>query len=849
MDIVDILIPSKKDLIVKYFSKKRDIYFIKSVSRETANTIGFLISKVINKKIELLSFSNFKEFSTWKFKIKKNKKNVEQKQLILNLGGKVNLSEVVKSLTDFGYQNVSRVWQPGEYMLLGDTLILCEINTGDTYRIEIYENVIERISLISIDTYVLIKNFDKIFINSPQGHDKDWDFYKENIIYIYNEELEEKVFIVNIEDREEKDFYLTDNEDQLFETALDLGLRSVPFYVNNQSNNSKNNMGLILKEYVRTGVKVYTQINSNSDTSLVTKKLNLRDIVEVENSNNIRGYYDILDKGLFFSDYESKGEINIEENKAVSKVKNPFTTISFGDYIVHEDHGLGVYSNIERKDENLYLVIRYAGLDKLYVPFSQINKISKYIGLKGKKPVLANLNGRKWKTIKKKVQESLQELARELLQLYALREIQKFNVNNNTNIETNVHKFINSFKYEDTIDQKIATNEILKSMRSGQIMDRLLVGDVGFGKTEVALRGVFLAVQMGYQVAILAPTTILVEQHLSVARERFSGFIENPDKEIESISRFKSEKEKKEILNRLEEGSIKIIIGTHSLLSKAVKYKNLGLLIIDEEQKFGVKQKEAIKSARVDTHVLSMSATPIPRTLSMSLTGIRDISVISSAPLNRKEIINNFSVFNWDKIFKAIENEIEREGQVYFLHNQISDIEKVALIIQEKFPDKIVDIAHGRMSVMHLASTMRKMVEGKIDILVCTTIIENGIDLPNVNTLIIDDPTKLGLSQMYQIRGRVGRSEKQGYAYFFYKRLKGKTYLRLEALEESQSLGSGFILANKDLEIRGAGNLLGKEQSGLIYSVGYSLYMKMLAESINKYKKQAISTWNNVNGS
>jgi transcription-repair coupling factor (superfamily II helicase) len=324
-----------------------------------------------------------------------------------------------------------------------------------------------------------------------------------------------------------------------------------------------------------------------------------------------------------------------------------------------------------------------------------------------------------------------------------------------------------------------------------------------------------------------------VEQHHAVLKERFKGF----DIRIESISRLKTKSESEELLDKLENGEIDIIIGTHSLLSDRVKFKYLGLIVIDEEQRFGVKHKERLKVKRIDVNVLSMSATPIPRSLQMSLSGIRDISIISTPPPNRKSIINYFKKFEWNSVFAAVNKEFERNGQAYYLHNRIEDIDAIALKIQSVFPDKVVEVAHGRLPNKVLGKVMSQMASGKIDLLVSTTIIENGIDLPNVNTLIIDDIEHLGLAQMYQIRGRIGRGERQGYAYFLYKSLKGDSKLRLQALEEFSDLGSGFLLANRDLEIRGAGNILGKEQSGVIERVGYHLYLKLLREEIGEFKE------------
>jgi transcription-repair coupling factor (superfamily II helicase) len=364
-------------------------------------------------------------------------------------------------------------------------------------------------------------------------------------------------------------------------------------------------------------------------------------------------------------------------------------------------------------------------------------------------------------------------------------------------------------------------------------MDRLLVGDVGFGKTEIGMRAAFAVANSGMQVALLAPTTILANQHLKVFTERFKNY---PFK-IALLSRLQSVPERREIIDSLERGKIDILIGTHAILSSDVKFKELGLLIVDEEQKFGVRQKEKLKGRRIDTHVLSMTATPIPRTLNLSLIGVRDISVLAIPPLGRREIKNEFFKFNFEKIKECIVRELRRNGQVYYLHNRIDSIYALEEELRELIPDARIEVAHGRLRGKKLIDVMDRFINHKIDVLLCTTIIENGLDISNANTLIVDDVNRLGLAQIYQIRGRVGRGERQAYACFFYDELRGDAQLRLEAIRESQALGSGFVLSNRDLEIRGAGDILGKKQSGTINSVGYGLYTKLLNDAVEKLKK------------
>jgi transcription-repair coupling factor (superfamily II helicase) len=458
----------------------------------------------------------------------------------------------------------------------------------------------------------------------------------------------------------------------------------------------------------------------------------------------------------------------------------------------------------------------------------------KYIGSGKATPVLTGLNSGVWGRVSKKAKKDVENIAKELLRIYALREVSRCpKVISSPSQLDEYWKFADEFEFSDTEDQYIATKKIAENLQKDTPMDRLLVGDVGFGKTEIGMRAAFAVANSGMQVALLAPTTILANQHLKVFTERFKNY---PFK-IALLSRLQSVPERREITDSLERGKIDILIGTHAILSSDVKFKELGLLIVDEEQKFGVRQKEKLKGRRIDTHVLSMTATPIPRTLNLSLIGVRDISVLAIPPLGRREIKNEFFKFNFEKIKECIVRELRRNGQVYYLHNRIDSIYALEEELRELIPDARIEVAHGRLRGKKLIDVMDRFINHKIDVLLCTTIIENGLDISNANTLIVDDVNRLGLAQIYQIRGRVGRGERQAYACFFYDELRGDAQLRLEAIRESQALGSGFVLSNRDLEIRGAGDILGKKQSGTINSVGYGLYTKLLNDAVEKLKK------------
>ncbi|SFF14261.1 transcription-repair coupling factor [Bacillus sp. OV194] len=521
---------------------------------------------------------------------------------------------------------------------------------------------------------------------------------------------------------------------------------------------------------------------------------------------------------------------NAERIKSYSELK-------VGDYVVHVNHGIGKYLGIETLEikgvHKDYLHIRYAGNDKLYVPVEQIDQVQKFVGSEAKEPKIYALGGSDWKKVKSKVKSSVQDIADDLIKLYAEREASVGYAFGKDGAEQ--QEFESSFPYQETDDQLRAINEIKVDMERTRPMDRLLCGDVGYGKTEVAIRAAFKAVMDGKQVAFLVPTTILAQQHYETFRERFAEFPIS----IGSLSRFRSKKEQSEVTKGLKNGTVDIVIGTHRLLSKDVQYHDLGLLIIDEEQRFGVTHKEKIKRLKSNVDVLTLTATPIPRTLHMSMLGVRDLSVIETPPENRFPVQTYVVEYNASLVREAIERELGRGGQVYFLYNRVETIDRMAEQISALIPDVRVAAAHGQMSENELESVMLDFLEGNIDVLVSTTIIETGVDIPNVNTLIVYDADKMGLSQLYQLRGRVGRSNRVAYAYFTYQRDKVLTEVaekRLQAIKEFTELGSGFKIAMRDLSIRGAGNLLGAQQHGFIDSVGFDLYSQMLQEAIEERK-------------
>jgi transcription-repair coupling factor (superfamily II helicase) len=512
-----------------------------------------------------------------------------------------------------------------------------------------------------------------------------------------------------------------------------------------------------------------------------------------------------------------------------------FRDLKVGDYVVHVDHGIGLFVGLKKlsvgPDAQEFMELRYNGDDKLFVPVERLDLVQKYSG--GARPTLDRLGGTTWEKAKTRVKKAMRDMAGELLKLYAARKaVPGFAFTTDTHWQ---EEFENAFEYDLTPDQQTAIADIKRDMESSTPMDRLLCGDVGYGKTEVAMRASFKAVMDGKQVAFLAPTTVLALQHLKTLRSRFAAF----PVRIDMVSRFRTKQEQKETLDNLKQGKLDIIVGTHRLLSKDVEFRDLGLLVVDEEQRFGVAHKERIKQMRRKVDVLTMSATPIPRTLNMSLVGIRDMSIIETPPRDRLAIQTNVVKFDQKVITQAMRHEMERGGQIYFVHNRVESIYSMGALLRRLVPEARIVIGHGQMGEGELEKVMVDFVERKYDVLLATTIIENGLDIPNANTMVINRADRYGLAQLYQLRGRVGRSDRRAYAYLLVPpqdSLSPVARKRLAAIREFSDLGSGFRVAALDLEIRGAGNLLGGEQSGHIEAIGFEMYMKLLEETIRELK-------------
>lgn len=788
-------ISEKLDPFLSEFKKniklKKNIVLVKTPEYMIPNVVEIL-SEYTKRNIEVLVYDEINKYSKF-----------NDKYLNIKIGDEIKLN----LFEELGYVRVNRVWNHGEYSVVGD--VLTYFKRGDEYvtRISLFDSKVERITLLENNTRTIFKEISETFLSNEQEaltrYSSKRNNYSPYSIYYSRGEIDNDLDLVK----------------------LDIGLRGIPGLTGIQ-------VQKILNSYEKNGYEIFVSTNQEEqeELNLNVKYKKIREELD-------RGFVISNQKIVVITDFELSGKIDLNTfGKTKEKQKDIFKEITKGDFVVHEDHGIGVYQELIEQDGKLYIEVSYAGKDKLLIPLSVGNKISKYVGSGKSKPILTGLNSGVWLRIKGKAKEDIMAMASELVNLYAMRDLIKTNsIIKSSDDIFQLNEFIEKFKYKDTEDQIVITNEIVEDLKKNKPMDRLIVGDVGFGKTELAARAMFSVANSGRQSCILAPTTVLSMQHFKVLKERYSDY---PFR-VELLNRYIKGSEKDRIIEDIKKGLVDIVVGTHSVLSDKVVFKDLGLLVIDEEQKFGVAQKETLKKKRLDVHTLSMTATPIPRTLNMALGGIRDLSILSSVPTGRKSIENYFGEFDWDRVLSAIQTEIDRGGQVYYLHNRIKDLNTIKVELESRNNNIKVVVAHGGLSESKISSVMNDFINNQANVLVCSSIIENGLDIPNVNTVIVDDAQRYGLSSLYQIRGRVGRSERQAYAYFFHNTyLKGNAHLRLDALAEANNIGSGFILSNRDLEIRGSGNILGKSQSGVINSVGYALYTQMLMDAVSKLKKQ-----------
>lgn len=810
---------------------------------------------------------------------------LDKKRIQIKKSEKLDVDTVIEFLIEFGFERVEFVYQPGQFSIRGGIIDLFSYGNEWPYRIELFDDEVESIrtfnpttqlSIATIDYFSIIPNVNSQF------------------------QVTQKVSLFDV--LPEKSIVVVKDPDTLLD-RVQTAFEKVEHFVQTSLSKTDDELKEMLKEraflYPGDIIKQITSFNSvyfmenevdprkkqklifntapqpsfNKNFNLLIDNLKdnhnkgYKNFIFTDNPKQIERFYAIFeDMGVKvpflpvlksihngFVDHDHKivayTDHEIFERFHRYKLKQGFTQemavslkmlreLQPGDFVTHIDHGIGKYSGLEtieingHKQETVRLI--YQNNDILYVSINSLHKISRYVGKDGTEPKVSKIGGDAWKNLKRKTKAKIKDIAKELIKLYAKRKASKgFAFPPDGYLQNELEA---SFIYEDTPDQLMSTQQVKEDMEKEYPMDRLICGDVGFGKTEVAIRAAFKAVVSGKQVAILVPTTILALQHYKTFSERLKEF----GVTVDYINRFRSTKEKNDILEKLAEGKVEILIGTHAILSSKIKFKDLGLLVIDEEQKFGVAAKEKLRELQVNVDTLTLTATPIPRTLQFSLMAARDLSVMRTPPPNRQPIHTERRVFSEEVIKDAINYEVDRGGQVFFVHNRINGLDEIATMIKSICKGVDVAIAHGQMDSQKLEDTLIAFIDGKHDVLVCTNIIETGLDIPNANTMIINNAHQFGMSDLHQLRGRVGRSNKRAYCYLFAPPLSVMTQdarKRIKTLEEFSDLGSGFQIAMKDMDIRGAGNLLGAEQSGFIADIGYETYQKILEEAIGELKE------------
>lgn len=807
----------------------------------------------------------------------------------------VDTEQLKNQLVALGYERVGQVEMPGQFSVRGGIVDIYCLTEENPWRIELWGDEIDSIRSFDPESQRSLENLEELTIYPAVEHigDKDMvsflDYFPEERTIIFLDEpnrltekggaLEEEYRQSRMHREEKGSRNLPENWLCSFEQLQkELNKRNCisvcalepkqagwkvreKFYLEVKSISAYNNsFELLVKDlhqYKKQGYRIALLSGSRTRAERLAKDLQEEGLAAFYGQDydreicpgEIMVVYGHAKKGFEYPLIKfavmTESDIFGQEQKKKKKKKNysgsriqDFAELSIGDFVVHEKHGLGIYRGIEKVEVDRivkdYIKIEYRGGSNLYIPATQLDCLQKYSGADASKaPKLNKLGTQEWNKTKSKVRGAVKNIAKELVELYAVRQEKEGYVCGPDTVWQ--REFEEMFPYEETEDQLSAIEDAKRDMESTRIMDRLICGDVGYGKTEVALRAAFKEVQESRQVAYLAPTTILAQQIYNTFVQRMKEF----PVRVELLCRFRTPAQQKKAIEDLKKGQVDVIIGTHRILSKDVQFKNLGLLIVDEEQRFGVTHKEKIKQLKKDVDVLTLTATPIPRTLHMSLIGIRDMSILEEPPMDRMPIQTYVMEYDEETVREAINRELRRGGQVYYVYNRVTDIADVALRIAKLVPDARVDFAHGQMSERELENVMYSFVNGDIDVLVSTTIIETGLDISNVNTMIIHDSDRYGLSQLYQLRGRIGRSNRTAYAFLMYRKnvmLKETAEKRLAAIREYTDLGSGFKIAMRDLELRGAGNLLGAQQHGHMNAVGYDLYCKMLNEAVKEAK-------------
>ena len=811
------------------------------------------------------------------------------------LGEVVDFEQIKKDMVLLGYDREEQIEGPGQFAIRGGILDIYPLTEEVPIRIELWGDEVDSIRTFDVESQRSIENLEEITIypasDFPEEEAKrvsllDY-FDKEETILFLDEPTRliekgtsvENEFVQAQANRFESGLDVSDEEMKLFTakevadkmnlfygvafSSLEMKCKELKarevFHLQSKSvnpyNNSFETLTRDLKRLKRSGYRVVLLSGSRTRAKRLAEDLRDYDLssfysedlehevlsgeIMVSYGHVSEGYEYPLLKFMVISETDIFGKVKKKKKRKTyegQKILN-FAELKIGDYVVHENHGLGIYQGIEKievdKVAKDYMKISYAGGGNLYIPATQLDLIQKYASADAKTPKLNRLGGQEWTRTKSRVRGAVKEIAKDLVELYAARQEKAGFVYGEDTVWQ--REFEEMFPFEETEDQLLAIDAVKRDMESTKIMDRLICGDVGYGKTEIAIRAAFKAIQESKQVVYLVPTTVLAQQHYNTFLQRMKDF----PVRVDLMCRFRTAAQQKKTIEDTKRGLVDIIIGTHRVLSDDLEYKDLGLLIIDEEQRFGVTHKEKIKKLKENVDVITLTATPIPRTLHMSLIGIRDMSVLEEAPNDRMPIQTYVMEYNEEMVREAIERELSRQGQVYYVYNKVKDIDEIAAKIQKLVPDANVAYAHGQMKEHKLENIMLDFINGEIDVLVSTTIIETGLDISNANTMIIHDADQLGLSQMYQLRGRVGRSNRMAYAFLMYRRdklLREVAEKRLAAIREFTDLGSGFKIAMRDLEIRGAGNLLGAEQHGHMEAVGYDLYCKMLNEAVKHLK-------------
>jgi len=792
------------------------------------------------------------------------KKEIYKKSLIkLEKGQEFLFEELLEKLKEYGFIKKDFVDEAGDYSVRGGIVDIFPEHFDSPVRIEFYGETIESIREFDISSQRSLKEIPGIIFGINAGSDESEntvpenntdtisDYIPENSVIIFDNYDPENPYTDKDNFKCAKKFFISMFREP-GSSSMDFSSRTQPDFHSNIKQLYKN-----LKEHVKNGYEVHLMSSDTHQSerlkSLIEdneEELMLESDETQKISDRIIYHDESLQEGFVFPGSQiviyTEHQIFGRYFRQVRKRSRKFRGMTFdeikelnpGDYVVHRDFGVGIYSGLKKikvgNSMQEVAKLTYASGDIIFLNLNFVNLINKYSAGEGITPKLTRLGGGEWAKIKEKAKSRIKDIARDLILLYAKRKSEKgFSFSMDSHWQKELEA---SFIYEDTPDQFRATDEVKSDMMSENPMDRLVCGDVGFGKTEVAVRAAFKAVLDNKQVAVLVPTTILAVQHYNTFRDRLSPFAVD----VGVISRMQSKKEQTEIMKGLEEGKVNILIGTHRLLSKDIKFKDLGLLVIDEEQRFGVKAKEKLRAVKPNIDTLTLTATPIPRTLNFSLLGARDLSVINTPPKNRKSIITEIIQFRWNIIADVIKKEIDRGGQVYFVNDKIDILYNLAERLKEYLPYAKVGIAHGQMTAAELEDVIVDFIEKKLNVLFCTKIIESGLDIPNVNTIIINNANMYGLAELYQLRGRVGRSDIQAYAYFISPpegSLTKTAIRRLQAIEEYTELGSGFNLSMRDMEIRGVGNMLGKDQSGFVNQMGFELFIDIIDEAVSELKE------------